>query len=359
MRTGARVGTLAVTIAAVVISAGGRPAAADSFAITLFEQYVESLRKVAGIPGVSAVLVQNNQIVWERGFGFQDVENSVRARPDTPYPIGGLTEAFAATLLLQCVERGQLDLDAPMSSFTSRIPTAGAQVRHVLSHTSEAVPGDRFKYDPARFAALTEVSNACTGFGFRKVVVWEVLDKLGMFDSVPGADALNTAMVPAGTFETRVQERFARVLERMAVPYRVNKKGDASRSDMPPTSIDTSSGLISTARDLARFDQELWDDDVLLTRDSVSLAWTNVRSSNGAPLPSGLGWFVQTTDGVKVIWQFGQIDEGYSSLMVRIPSRNVTLIMLANSDGLSAPFQLSAGDLTVSPFAKIFLRLFV
>jgi hypothetical protein len=37
----------------------------------------------------------------------------------------------------------------------------------------------------------------------------------------------------------------------------------------------------------------------------------------------------------------------------------MTFIVLANSDGLTAPFALESGDVTTSPFATLFLRLFL
>src|SRR5687767_5569063 len=49
------------------------------------EHYLEALRQQAGIPGLSAAVVQDGQLIWERGFGFEDVEARVRATPDTPY----------------------------------------------------------------------------------------------------------------------------------------------------------------------------------------------------------------------------------------------------------------------------------
>src|SRR5687767_15847916 len=49
------------------------------------EHYLEALRQQAGIPGLSAAVVQDGELVWERGFGFEDVEARVRATPDTPY----------------------------------------------------------------------------------------------------------------------------------------------------------------------------------------------------------------------------------------------------------------------------------
>ena len=59
------------------------------------------------------------------------------------------------------------------------------------------------------------------------------------------------------------------------------------------------------------------------------------------------------------MWQYGVDTDAASSLVVTLPARNVTLILLANSDGLAKPASLSAGDVTVSPFARVFLGLVV
>jgi hypothetical protein len=76
-------------------------------------------------------------------------------------------------------------------------------------------------------------------------------------------------------------------------------------------------------------------------------------------LPHGMGWFVQNYNGEKVVWQFGQGDNASSSLVVVVPARSLTLVLLANSDGLSKSLGLADGDLTRSPFGKLFLELFV
>ena len=51
------------------------------------------------------------------------------------------------------------------------------------------------------------------------------------------------------------------------------------------------------------------------------------------------------------------IDNAYSAMIVKIPARRATMILLANSDGLAIPFQLEAGDVTRSPFALVLLRM--
>ena len=77
------------------------------------------------------------------------------------------------------------------------------------------------------------------------------------------------------------------------------------------------------------------------------------------PLPTGLGWFVQNYHGEPIVWQFGVTKGGHSSLIVKAPNRGLTYILLANSDGLCAPFNLEAGDVTSSLFATLFLRLLI
>ena len=95
---------------------------------------------------------------------------------------------------------------------------------------------------------------------------------------------------------------------------------------------------------------------MLLSPQTRQAAWTNV-TAGGLPLPTGLGWFVQNVDGQAVVWQFGLVKDAWSSLILKVPARDITFILLANSDGLSAPFALENGDITTSPYAKIFLKL--
>src|SRR5262249_3475062 len=137
-----------------------------------------------------------------------------------------------------------------------------------------------------------------------------------------------------------------------------DRNGKASRSDYAPRGLDAALGIVSTVRDLARYDIAL-DDGVLVRPEYLDVAWHNATSASGAALPTGLGWFVQTYNGERVVWHFGYAPNAYSSLILKVPGRSLTLILLANSDGLSAPFSLADGDVTASLFARTFLRLFL
>jgi CubicO group peptidase (beta-lactamase class C family) len=326
-------------------------------AFSVLEAYLESMRQQAGIPGMSALVLRDEETVWERGFGFQNVETRVRATPDTPYLVGDVTSMLSSVLLLQCVEQRRLDLDEPFRRYGLSQPEPDATLRLVMSH---AAPdgAKEFVYSPERFDTLTAVMEWCAlQQPFRKSVAHRLLDRLAMIDSVPGVDLRDPQLaLPEDMFEPADLERYRHVLDRIAVPYKVSSRRRAEPSDIPAMSLTASNGLVSTVRDLAKFDTAL-DSVPLLLPETLDVAWTPSAGRSGSPLPTGLGWFVQSYKGERLVWQFGYIPNAYSSLVLKVPARHLTFILLANSDGLSAPFHLDEGDVTRSLFATLFLRL--
>lgn len=348
---------LAATVVLLLVAVGGTHARQNPvpFVSPPIEAYLEPLRQQAGIPGLSAAILLDGEIVWERGYGFQNQETRLRATPDTPYLVADLSQTLAAVLLLQCAEHRRLDLDEPVRRYGLVLPEPGVTMRHLLSHSSAGIPGTIFRYDPARFAQLTALVENCIPQPYRLSLSHRILDHLAMVDSVPGTDLENPNAVPPGTYEPSRLERYQQVLQRLAIPYRVDRRNRTYRNTLPPEGVSTAAGLVSTVRDLARFDRAL--DTTLLLESTRNLAWTNVAGSDFTALPTGLGWFVQTYRGERIVWHFGTIPNAYSSLIIKVPSRRLTLIMLANSDGLNAPFHLHLGDVTRSVFASLFLRL--
>ncbi len=344
---------MAVLIVALALVALGPSAQAQSsLPISLFERYVEALRRQTGIPGLSAAIVQDGRLAWEKGFGFQDVAGLVAATPDTPYPISDLSQTLAATLLLhRCVERSHLEVSDQVRRWDPNHADDGTTVAQLLSNTSSE--GD-FNYDAARFAGLTPVLEQCAGGTYPQLVAGGLLDPLGMSQSVPGTDLDDSSSPNRRWFPSAILDRYSAVLSRKAVPYRVDDRGRATRSEVPSEELDASTGMVSTVRDLARFDVAL-DDGFLLDLATRTSAWTRVGST-----PMGLGWFVQDERGERIVWHFGLNRDAYSSLVIKVPARGLTLILLANSDGLvGPPYTLSNGSLTSNLFASVFLSLFV
>jgi CubicO group peptidase (beta-lactamase class C family) len=340
---------LVVLILALPLALPAGLGAQADFVTTRFELYLDALRKQAGIPGLSAVIVQDDDVAWEAGLGQQDLEAGIPVTPDTPFYIADLTSTLSATLVLQCIEEGRTELDDPVT-LPAGSPAASATVLDLLTHSP--APGAAFRYDPARFAALTPVIERCTHDNFKEAISRRLLDRLAMRRSVPGQDV--TTIQPSD-FPSEVLATYDAVLRQTARPYRVDRRGRASLSQFPATTLDAASGLISTARDLAAFSIAL-DTRTLLHDDTLAAAWSAPEGPSRTKF--SLGWFVQVYNGQPVVWHFGYAPDASSSLFIHLPARHKTLILLANSDGLAASFSLPNGDLLTSPYARLFLSLF-
>jgi CubicO group peptidase (beta-lactamase class C family) len=329
----------------------------DDLFLDRFKDYLESLRVQAGIPGLAAAIVGTDDIVWEHAFGQQDIERSIATRTDTPFQLDGLTQAFTASLVLRCFEEGHVLLDDPIGRFDPKSPYASATIRQVLTHTSGTSDRLVFDYHPERLEPLTFAIRACTGDSFRETFA-DLLDRLAMINSVPGADAISLAPPAEGVPDPSAVERYTHVLDRLATPYAMDARGRVRPSQYTATTLTPTSGLVSTVRDFAQFDVALRK-GLILRAETRAAAWSAPLGANGQRLPHGLGWFVQTYNRETIVWQMGVSENASSSLVVMVPARGFSLILLANSSGLVRPFPLTAGDLTASPFGRLFLELFV
>lgn len=352
---------LAVMASAAVLRGQQQPSIfTTSGTIPILESYLESYRQQNGIPGMSGALVRDGEIAWERGFGFENVTTRVRTSPDTPYVVGDMTATLAAVLVLQCVEQRRLALDDPIGRYGLSAPEPTATLRGLLSHVPPGGGRGDFLYSPDRYSHITELMEWCAPQPFRKSVAHRILDRLAMQDSVPGTDWKDPALVlPDGLFDPSDVARYRAVLDRLATPYKVSARNKTDVTILPTAGINAVGGLVSTVRDLAKFDKALdaGDDGGLLLTETVVNAWTPAIGDSGTPSPMGLGWFVQYYKGERVVWHFGNVPNAYSSLIVKLPGRGMTFILLANSDGLSAPYDLPQGDVTRSLFASLLLKL--
>jgi CubicO group peptidase (beta-lactamase class C family) len=346
---------LLLTTIAALLSVTVVVRAADDLVLARFSDYLDALRVQAGIPGLSAAIVGATDVTWEHAYGVQDVERDVPALLSTPYQIDGLTQTVVAALLLRCANGGWISLDDQVGKYAPGSADAGATLRQLLTHTSAGAAGLVFNYRPDRLDPLAAAVAACTDSSFA-FGVGGLLERMAMMaDSVPGSDAVRAPL--ALEFGASTVDRYSRALGRLATPYSVDSKGRAAPGSYVAATLTPGAGLVSSVRDLEQFDLAL-KRGVLVPTDTLAAAWAPPLDGSGQRLPHGVGWFVQSYNGEPVVWQFGVGDNASSSMTLLLPKRNLTLILLANSQGLSRPFSLASGDVTASPFAKLFLGLF-
>ena len=105
------------------------------------DAYIEEQLNALNIPGASLVIIEGDQIVHMKGFGVSGPAGEVPT-PQTLFHICSLTKSMTALAVMQLVEAGKIELDAPVQRylpwFTLADPQAAAQitVRHLLNQTS-------------------------------------------------------------------------------------------------------------------------------------------------------------------------------------------------------------------------------
>lgn len=310
--------------------------------IKIFELDVQSLKKQLCIPGISCTVVRNQEIIWTKGIGYADIRNQRLATPQTTYSLASITKTFASIVLLQLVENNILELDTPISGFGIKLNgTNEVTVRHLLSHTSRGIPGSQFCYSERRFFYLEQIMNAITGYSFSKLVIDKVIKPLNLSSTAPCIMKGNPS--------------FLKAFEKLAKPYVFDSTNKIEETSSP-SFFSVTGGLISSVEDMSIYCNAL-NNNMLLSPSMKAIAWNNCLSNDGQKLPYGLGWFVQDFEGHHIVWHHGR-ECGFSSLIIKIPDENISLVLLANNEELSYSFPLSKGDIMVSPFAIAFLKVF-
>jgi CubicO group peptidase (beta-lactamase class C family) len=308
---------------------------------------LRDIQTLLRIPGMSAAVVSKGRIVWACGYGLADLENHRAATPRTEYPIASLTKPFAATLAMQLKEEGLLSLDTPIREYARDFKNDSITVRQILSHTSED-PHHRYRYSGQRFWYATRVLEKASRTTMEDLLTARILEPAQMLNTLPG---LASTHVP--------KPRSEAVRRQLAVPYVLYGRDEIVRAPYPPSDLNAAAGMVSTVLDLASYERAI-EENTLLSGLANREMLQPVLSDAGVVQPYALGWFVQRSHGVQVVWHHGSLP-AFSSLIVRVPARRLAFILLANSDGVSHPFpKMEAdGDVMQSAFATAFLRAYV
>jgi CubicO group peptidase (beta-lactamase class C family) len=194
---------IAQAITAQIVKSGAAkpPApASDASRLARLEILLENLRQELKIPALSSAVVKDQKVIWAKGFGFADLENKIPATENTAYHLASLTKTFASTIVMQLVQEGKIKLDDPVSKYGITLESEGViRVKHLLSHTSEGVPGEAYRYNGNRFAELDKVIQKATGKSFGELLITNILDPLGMDETAPNAPPIVHTKSPAGT----------------------------------------------------------------------------------------------------------------------------------------------------------------
>ena len=309
-----------------------------------FETRLDNLRTGANIPGMVAGIVKDGQVIWTKNYGYADKQKNIPVTNSTIFHLASLTKTFASTIIIQLVTENKINLNAPVANYGINLTEKDTvRVIHLLTHTSEGVPGSNYKYNGDRYALLSNVIQSATGGTFHQLAAERIMQPLGLQNTAP-SDMKLAAM---DGFDT------IRLKQNTAQGYNSN----GTQAVNYPKNFSTAAGLTSNIDEMLKY-AAAFVGTLLLTDDLKAKVFSPMMSNAGKPFPYGLGWFIQEKEGLKFAWHYGYW-VGMSSLIIRVPEKKLSFVIMANSDMLSAPYPLGNGDVWVSPYAKEFLKSFV
>jgi len=316
-----------------------------------FEASIEKERKQNHIPGLSAGIVYGDKLIWKKGFGFADIANQQVPDEHTVYQIASVTKTFSSILLMQQVEEGKASLEDPIAKYNINLGARWGsderiKVKHLLTHTAMGgtmngfKPGYQFRYNGDWYNRLKEVIEQSSGRSFGMLLLDSILNPLGLKETVPSTD-------DSVNFSLTGKDKTA-FLSKVAKPY------DWQNKQIVPVDyhyiFGPAAGIMSSVHDLAQYSMAI-DANNFIEAETWQQVFTPFKTPKGKTIQYGLGWFVGYHKGLKLLWHTGWWT-GYSALFVKIPEKDLTLIILANSQDLTRPYMTSNFWKWLNPFDK-------
>ena len=173
-------------------------------AITTLEERIPRLMEEFHVPGLSLALIEDAQIIWHRPFGFKDAAARTLVDDGTIFEAASMSKPVFAYAVLKLCERGVMNLDTPLTRYTSERPLKDdprldlITARHILSHTGgfqnwreedhkplsiHFTPGEKWMYSGEGYAYLLSVVTHLTGMSFEDYMQKNILDPFEMNSS--------------------------------------------------------------------------------------------------------------------------------------------------------------------------------
>lgn len=315
------------------------------------DAFIVARMQAARIPGLALGVVQGDHVPYLKGYGLARPDGRP-VTPQTPFILGSTSKSFTALAVMQLVEAGKIDLDAPVTRYLPWFGTddtaesALITVRQLLHHTSglstyegrqgfwnddrRAValengvrqlsaaklrqpPGQRYEYSNENFNTLGLIIAAVSGMSYEDYVRSAIFKPLQMTHSAAALSDPAAADIASGS---RYWLLWPLGFD---APY--------------PRRMTPSGFLISSAEDLthylaAQLDGGTYEHSQVLSRQGIGTLHAPVASM-GPSSSYGMGWVVTRGPGSPRIWHDGDVSNFYSHLLM-LPEQHLGIVVLMN-----------------------------
>lgn len=308
------------------------------------------------LPAFSIALVDNQQIVWAQGFGYADPDKKIPATANTVFRIGSVSKLFTDIGVMQLVERGQLDLDAPIQKYLPDFHPKNPfhteiTLRQLMSHRAgllrEPPVGNYFDPSELSLAAMihslndttlvyapethTKYSNAGVA------VVGYVLEK---HSGEPFAAYLQHAVLqPMGLRDSAFRPE-PQLIANLARAYMWSYDGKLFQAPTFELGMAPAGCMYSTVLDLGKFLSVLFSggkgaDGQVLKSETLEKMWTPQFAKPGQSSPYGLGFRLTQLDGHREVEHAGAI-YGFATQLSGLPDDKLGAVAVTTMDSANA-----------------------
>jgi CubicO group peptidase (beta-lactamase class C family) len=302
-------------------------------------------------PALSVAIVTDNQMSFSKGYGLADVENNVAARSDTIYRLASIAKSMTAIAVMQLVERGKIDLNAPINKYCAAYPEKQSlkdapdkqfsiTARQLLVHQSgvrhnkfdevlttkhynnitEAVGS--FKDDPLVVEPGTKYSYTTPGYTLLGCAI-ETASGMSYIDYLR-----ENVFKPAGMTRTFVDDVYA-VIPNRARGYRKTQNGEIINAPLHDTSIKIpGGGLVTTAEDLAQFAIAV-NTNRLVKAETLAQMWTKPKTSDGKEQTYAMGFLINDENGLLRVFNDGG-QAGTRTYLFLMPKQKFAVALMTN-----------------------------
>lgn len=301
-----------------------------------------------GVPGLALAVAVDGKIVYSEGFGYADLEERVPVWPTTKFRIGSISKPLTATALMELVEAGKVDLDAPVQKYVPSFPEKGATmtvrmvaghlagIRHyrddeflIQKHYANVLDGLKiFENDPLVAPPGTKFSYSSYGFNLLSAVI----------ESAAGENFLSymqqRVFTPLGLVHTTADQN-TQIIEQRSRFYELPKDGAVENAPYVDNSYKwAGGGFLSTPEDLVRFGSSLLQPG-LLKVDTLKTMFTPQKTKSGESIEYGIGWFINKSHSGKQTYQHSGGSVGGTSQLILYPETHIVVALVTNlSEGL-------------------------
>lgn len=286
------------------------------------DTWLSEVTKEFHLPSLSIAIVDKEKVLFSACYG----EGS---SPDTPYIIGSMSKSFTAAAIMQLMEKGEIDLDAPISRYLDDI-ACGDQitVRQLLNHTSGIDTYEKrktvkitdsygsYEYANVNYGLLGEIIESVTGQKYEQYMEEHIFTPLEM---------TNTSASLLGAKENGLIEGY-----RNYFGFPVAGEPDYPDED---SWIQVPAGYISSSiNDMGKYLQMyLNGGEDILEKSSIDQMFSDVVSIPDTDVNYGFGWESTVEYGESVLAHAGLV-ENYMSHMFLLPERGLGVVILINTN---------------------------